>query len=77
MTRKKMEGDEERRRQKARAARAHGERPSAESATTRASKQRRHVSSDAEPHAAKVEKLREGKQPVIAQKTPRPRPHSR
>ena len=77
MTRKKMEGNEEQRRRKARAARAHRERPSAESATTGASKQRQHVSGGDEPHAAKLEKLREGKQPVIARKTPRPNPHSR
>ncbi|HEY8468778.1 MAG TPA: hypothetical protein VIL18_04005 [Longimicrobiales bacterium] len=78
---KQMEGDSRYRRRKAREARKHGKRPSAEAATLGASKQRHHVLSD--PHVPDVEKheyklrtIREGKQKVIRENTPEPRPRS-
>jgi hypothetical protein len=77
MTRKKMEGNEEQRRQKAREARRHGRTPSEQGATQGASKQRRHLPADAE-HGAKLRGIRQGKQPDPGQhvSTPEPRPGS-
>lgn len=70
---KKMEGNEEQRRKKAREARERGNAPSEEHATTGASKQRHHEGDDA-GHREKIEKIREGKQDVIRENTPEPRP---
>src|SRR3954451_13398877 len=53
MTRKKMEGNEEQRRQKAREARRHGRTPSEQGVTQGASKQRLPLPADAE-HGAKL-----------------------
>jgi hypothetical protein len=72
---KQMEGNPEQRRQKAREARGQGMSASELSATGGASKQRHHVEKGAE-HTDKVATVREGKQSMLAQKTPSPRPHS-
>lgn len=72
MSGKKMEGNEEQKRQKARDARERGNEPSEEGVTSGASKQRRNVSSD--DHREKVESIRRGKQDVIRENTPEPRP---
>ncbi len=61
MVRKKMEGDEEQRRAAAREAERAGERPSARSATTGASKQRAHLTASAD-HDEKTESVHRGKQ---------------
>lgn len=78
MAGKKMEGNEQQRRRKARDARAAGQRPSEQGATQGASKQRKHLPRE-EPHAEKLQSIREGKQPDPGQHvtTPRPRPGSR
>lgn len=73
MAGKKMEGDEQQRRKKAREARERGNAPSEEGATTGGSKQRQHTG-QREGHREKIEKIREGKQDVIQQNTPEPRP---
>lgn len=73
---KKMEGNEEQKRQKAREARERGNTPSEEHATSGASKQRQHLGNK-EGHKAKVETIRQGKQKVIRENTPEPRPGSR
>ncbi len=73
--RKQMEGDAEQRRQKAREARERGKQPSAVGATTGASKQRHHEERS-EDHFEKVEDIRRGKQKVISEATPKPRPRS-
>jgi hypothetical protein len=78
MAGKKMEGNEEQRRQKAREAKRAGQLPSEQGATLGASKQRKHLPHD-EDHVAKLESIRQGKQPVIGHdvSTPEPRPRSR
>lgn len=73
MVRKKMEGDEQQRRKKAREARERGHAPSEEGATTGGSKQRQHAGERA-GYREKIEKIREGKQDVIQQNTPETRP---
>ena len=78
MAGKKMEGNEEQRRQKARQAKRAGQLPSEQGATLGASKQRKHLPHD-DDHVEKLESIRQGKQPVIGHdvSTPRPRPRSR
>jgi hypothetical protein len=78
MTGKKMEGNEEQRRKKAREAKRAGRLPSEQGATQGASKQRKHLPRD-EDHVEKLESIRQGKQPVIGHdvSTPHPRPRSR
>jgi hypothetical protein len=76
MSGREMEGDNRYRRKKAREARRAGESPSARNATFGASKQRKHVDSQ-EDHATKLETIRAGKQKVIRENTPKPRPGSR
>lgn len=75
MSGKQMEGNEQQRRGKAREARKRGNRASEEGGTLGASKQRQNVDSDS--HAEKLDKIREGKQKVIRENTPEPRPGSR
>jgi hypothetical protein len=70
---RKMEGDEQQRRKKGREARERGHAPSEEGATTGASKQRQHVG-QREGHREKLDTIREGKQDVIRENTPEPRP---
>lgn len=72
MVRKRMEGSEEQKRRKAREARERGSTPSAEGVTTGASKQRRDV--QAKDHREKLDDIRRGKQDVIGENTPEPRP---
>jgi uncharacterized membrane protein len=78
MAGKKMEGNEEQRRQKARQAKRAGQLPSERGATQGASKERKHLPHD-EDHVQKLQSIRQGKQPVIGHdvSTPRPRPRSR
>jgi hypothetical protein len=73
MAGKKMEGNEEQRRAKAREARREGEAPSARGATLGASKQPRHLPDD-EDHAEKLRSIHEGKQPNPGQHVSRPEP---
>ncbi|MGH7475044.1 MAG: hypothetical protein ACRELD_02030 [Longimicrobiales bacterium] len=73
---RKMEGNEQQRRDKARDAREAGERPSERSATRGASKQRKHLGNKA-GHREKLETIREGKQRVIRENRPEPRPGAR
>ena len=70
---KKMEGNEEQKRQKAREAREEGKTPSEEQATTGASKQRLHKGEGAD-HREKIDSIRKGKQDVLTENTPEPRP---
>lgn len=79
---RQMEGDNRQRRKKAREARKQGKLPSDVGATLGASKQRHHVSFDphvpyGEKHEHEIATMREGKQKVIREKTPKPRPRSR
>lgn len=76
MSGKKMEGNEQQKRKKAREARERGNTPSEEHATSGASKQRQHLGNE-EGHVRKIEAIREGKQEVIRENTPEPRPGSR
>jgi hypothetical protein len=78
MSKKKMEGNEEQRRQKARDARRQGKSPSELRVTQGASRQRRHLPDD-EDHVEKLAHLREGKQPNpgIHVAKPKPRPGSK
>lgn len=73
MSGKQMEGDNRQRREKAKEARERGNAPSEEGATTGGSKQRQHVG-EKEGHREKIETIREGKQDVIRENTPEPRP---
>jgi hypothetical protein len=73
MAGKKMEGNEEQRRQKARDARRQGDAPSAHGETQGASKQRRHLPAD-EDHVTKLRSIHEGKQPDPGQHVSRPEP---
>ena len=70
---KQMEGNEEQRRKKAREAREEGKAPSETGATKGASKQRQDQGDDT-GYREKIETIREGKQDVIQQNTPEPRP---
>ncbi|HSH46369.1 MAG TPA: hypothetical protein VK966_11050, partial [Longimicrobiales bacterium] len=70
---KQMEGDNRQRRKKAREARERGNTPGEENVTTGASKQRERMKHDA-GHREKIESIRQGKQEVISQNTPEPRP---
>lgn len=70
---KQMEGDNRQRRNKAREARERGHSPSEENVTTGASKQRERVDDRAD-HREKIETIRKGKQKVIRENTPEPRP---
>ena len=72
MSGKKMEGNEEQKRQKARAAREDGERPSERGETSGASKQRRNAKG--EEYAETLDSKRRGKQDVIGENTPTPKP---
>jgi hypothetical protein len=74
MAGKKMEGNEEERRKKAREARRHGKLPSEEGVTMGASKQRHHLPRD-EDHAEKLQAIHKGKVPTVS--PPEPRPGSR
>jgi hypothetical protein len=76
MSGREMEGDNRHRRKKARKAREEGHKPSEEGNTLGASKQRHHVDSD-EDHSTKLETIRAGKQRVIRENSPEPRPGSR
>jgi hypothetical protein len=76
MTGKKMEGNEEQRRQKAREAKQAGKLPSEQAATQGASKQRKHLPHD-EDHVEKLQSIRQGKQPVLSQDVSRPQPRPR
>lgn len=76
MSGREMEGDNRHRRKKAREAREAGHKASEESRTLGASKQRHRVETD-EDHATKLETIRAGKQRVIRENTPEPRPGSR
>jgi hypothetical protein len=73
MSGKQMEGDNRQRRKKARAARDQDQLPSEEAATTGSSKQREHVAGDVD-HRDKIEGIRKGKQDIIQQNTPEPKP---
>jgi hypothetical protein len=76
MSGKKMEGNEEQRRQKAREAKRHGSSASEQGASQGASKQRKHLPQD-EDHVEKLESIRQGKQSVLAQDVSRPEPRPR
>jgi hypothetical protein len=78
MVRKKMEGNEDQRRAKARDAKKHGRTASEQGETLGASKQRQHLPQD-EEHAEKLEAIHRGKQPDPGQHVsePEPRPRSR
>ena len=69
---KKMEGNEEQKRQKARDARERGNTPSEEGTTTGASKQHRNAKGEEYPET--LESIRRGKQDVIGENTPEPKP---
>jgi hypothetical protein len=73
MSGKQMEGDNRERRKKAREARESDRLPSEEAATTGSSKQREHVQEDID-HRERIETIRKGKQDVIQQNTPEPKP---
>ncbi len=73
---KQMEGDNRQLRSRAREARRAGRLPSEAAATTGSSKQRHHLRGD-EEHVEKIETIRAGKQKVISENTPEPRPRSR
>jgi hypothetical protein len=73
MSGKQMEGDNRERRRKAKEARDEGRLPSEDAATTGSSKQREHLAEDV-GHREKIETLRKGKQDVIQQNTPEPKP---
>lgn len=73
MAGKQMEGDNKERRKKAREARDKGRVPSEEASTTGSSKQREHLDDDVS-HREKIETIRKGKQDVIQQNTPEPKP---
>jgi hypothetical protein len=73
MVGKQMEGDNRERRKKAKASRDEDKLPSEEAATTGSSKQREHVGGDVD-HREKIETIRKGKQDVIQQNTPEPKP---
>jgi hypothetical protein len=72
MSGKQMEGDNSQRRKKAREARDQGRQASEEGATLGASKQRQNVSDT--DHRDRIETIRQGKQKVIRENTPEPRP---
>ena len=72
MAGKKMEGNEEQKRQKAREAKERGNRPSEEGTTTGASKQHRNARTEEYPDT--LESKRRGKQDVIGENTPTPKP---
>ncbi|NYI03782.1 hypothetical protein [Allostreptomyces psammosilenae] len=75
MVRKKMEGDEEQRRQAARGARATGHAPSEAGTTTGASKQRHHLRGDeAASHEERLRARERGKQHAQTRPTPPPGP---
>jgi hypothetical protein len=73
MAGKQMEGDNRERRKKAKEARDRGQKPSEEAATTGSSQQREHVGDDVS-HREKIETIRKGKQDIIQQNTPEPKP---
>jgi len=76
MSGKQMEGDNRQLRNKGRDAKREGKLPSEAVATTGASKQRKHLPGR-EGHVEKLETIRQGKQKVIRENTPEPRPGSR
>lgn len=76
MSGKKMEGNEEQKRQAARDAREAGKQPSAVGATTGASKQQAD-SNDNMSHQEKLDMKREGKTDMLTENTPEARPGSR
>lgn len=73
MAGKKMEGSEEQRRRRAREAREAGRTASEDGATQGASRQRKKLDADAR-HREKIETIRQGKQDIITENTPEPRP---
>ena len=72
MSGKKMEGNEEQKRKKAAEAKERGNKPSEEGATSGASKQRFDASD--EEYSETLDAKRRGKQDVISQNTPTPKP---
>lgn len=72
---RKVEGDEDQRRRRARDARKKGDEPSAEGVTSGASKQRHHLP-EGEEHAKKLATTRKGKQQVFGRRM-RTRPGTR
>jgi len=72
---REMEGGNRQRRAKAREARKRGRLPSEEGVPFGASKQRHRA--DKGDHVERIHAIRRGKQEVIAQNTPEPRPGSR
>lgn len=72
MSGKQMEGDDRQRRDKAKEARKQGVAPSSKGETLGASQQR--TKQDPAGHRDKVEGIRRGKQKVIRENTPEPRP---
>lgn len=72
MAGKKMEGNEEQKRQKARDAREEGKQPSEEGVTSGASKQRRDSGSEDYPET--LDSKRRGKQDSLRENTPIPKP---
>ena len=73
---KKMEGNEEQKRQAARDAREEGKRPSEVGATTGASQQRTEAKKNMS-HQERLDLKREGKPDQLAENTPTARPGSR
>lgn len=70
---KKMEGSEEQKRKKAREAKEEGMAPSEAGATSGSSKQREKLGNN-EDHKTKIENIRKGKQDIISENTPEPKP---
>jgi hypothetical protein len=76
MAGKKMEGNEQQKRQAARDAREQGKKPSEVGATTGASQQRADAAGNMS-HQERLDMKREGKHDVIRENTPEARPGSR
>lgn len=76
MVRKEMEGGNRERRQRAREARERGMLPSEVGLTTGASKQRLRLH-HGEEHEEKLLTIRRGKQKMLKNPTPKPKPRSR
>jgi hypothetical protein len=72
MSGKQMEGDNRQRRRKAKEARERGQSASEEGVTFGGSQQR--TKQDPDDHREKIEDIRRGKQKVIRENTPEPKP---
>jgi hypothetical protein len=72
MSGKQMEGDNRQRRRKAKEARERGRSASEEGVTSGGSQQR--LKQDPDDHREKIEGIRRGKQKVIRENTPEPKP---